>query len=122
MANFTQPGGDTSQYNITYTLPRFPSRLCGFRLQQRNQPTEAPKVPEHAPFFLPTLPGIESRFVIEKNKEDKKSQKSTRRLEKAVGKSESVFYEKLVEASNTKDCEYFSDRGDENGYLIWFLS
>ncbi|KAG6885879.1 hypothetical protein C0993_008398 [Termitomyces sp. T159_Od127] len=31
-------------------------------IQQRNKPKEPPKVPEQAPFFLPTLPGVDIRF------------------------------------------------------------
>jgi U3 small nucleolar RNA-associated protein 21 len=30
----------------------------------RNKPKEAPKAPESAPFFLPTLPGTETRFDL----------------------------------------------------------
>lgn len=31
-------------------------------IKQRNKPKEAPKAPERAPFFLPTLPGVKQRF------------------------------------------------------------
>ncbi|GAA5874734.1 hypothetical protein JCM16303_002966 [Sporobolomyces ruberrimus] len=31
-------------------------------IKQRNKPKEAPKAPERAPFFLPTLPGTDARF------------------------------------------------------------
>ncbi|KAI0031820.1 Utp21-domain-containing protein [Vararia minispora EC-137] len=39
-------------------------------IQQRNKPKEPPKPPEKAPFFLPTLSGVEQRFVME----DKRAQ------------------------------------------------
>ncbi|GAA6025323.1 hypothetical protein JCM8202_002695 [Rhodotorula sphaerocarpa] len=31
-------------------------------IKARNKPKEAPKAPERAPFFLPTLPGVDNRF------------------------------------------------------------
>lgn len=31
-------------------------------IKARNKPKEAPKAPERAPFFLPTLPGVDTRF------------------------------------------------------------
>ena len=34
-----------------------------FVLQQRNKPKEPPKVPKAAPFFLPTVPGLELMFA-----------------------------------------------------------
>ena len=33
-------------------------------IRARNKPKEPPKAPEAAPFFLPTLPGLETRFDI----------------------------------------------------------
>jgi U3 small nucleolar RNA-associated protein 21 len=63
-------------------------------LKQRNQPTEPPKKPEQAPFFLPTLPGVEHRFAIEENKE-KKTEKKTR-LDKTMAKSKSILQTRLA--------------------------
>ncbi|KIY72120.1 Utp21-domain-containing protein [Cylindrobasidium torrendii FP15055 ss-10] len=37
-------------------------------IQHRNKPKEAPKAPEQAPFFLPTVPGVEQRFVVDNAK------------------------------------------------------
>ncbi|KAG6865407.1 hypothetical protein C0991_002901 [Blastosporella zonata] len=71
-------------------------------IQQRNKPKEAPKAPEKAPFFLPTLPGVEARFApAEKKTLDLKP---TRRLEKAAGSLESTFYQKLL--ADTQDGDY----------------
>jgi len=36
-------------------------------IMERNKPIQPPKVPEKAPFFLPTLPGQESKFITPKN-------------------------------------------------------
>ncbi|KAF9469440.1 Utp21 specific WD40 associated putative domain-containing protein [Collybia nuda] len=73
-------------------------------IHQRNKPKEPPKVPEKAPFFLPTLPGVEPRFapVI---KED--PQKPTRRLEKTMASLESVFQQKLSAEDINGDYEAF---------------
>ncbi|KAI7864698.1 Utp21 specific WD40 associated putative domain-containing protein [Spinellus fusiger] len=38
-------------------------------IKQRNKPTEAPKLPEKAPFFLPTLPGAAPEFDLAQEKE-----------------------------------------------------
>ncbi|CAJ0829013.1 9830_t:CDS:10 [Entrophospora sp. SA101] len=36
-------------------------------IKKHNKPKEPPKKPEKAPFFLPTLPGVEPKFVITPN-------------------------------------------------------
>lgn len=74
-------------------------------LQQRNKPKEPPKVPEKAPFFLPTLPGVEARFAPEVKDQTKDAKNNTRRLEKAVHGMESVFAQKLVAEVVDGDCE-----------------
>ncbi|KZT26384.1 Utp21-domain-containing protein [Neolentinus lepideus HHB14362 ss-1] len=76
-------------------------------IQQRNKPKEPPKQPEKAPFFLPTLPGLEPRFAVEqKAKEDSVKQK-TKRLQKASAESESTFQKKLEAESLEGDFETF---------------
>ncbi|KAF5338359.1 hypothetical protein D9611_012520 [Ephemerocybe angulata] len=60
--------------------------------------TERGAAPEHAPFFLPTLPGVETRFAIDTEKKEKEAaaaRASSRRLQKK-GDVESVFYEKMA--------------------------
>ncbi|KAL0578699.1 rRNA-processing protein utp21 [Marasmius crinis-equi] len=78
-------------------------------IQQRNKPKEAPKAPEQAPFFLPTLPGVDQRFAIQQKGSDEKNQKSkpTRRLEQAAANTKSVFLEKLVGDKEDGDYESF---------------
>ncbi|KAI0691037.1 Utp21-domain-containing protein [Cytidiella melzeri] len=76
-------------------------------IQQRNKPKEPPKPPEKAPFFLPTLPGVEHRFDVAQTKEQQESKKSTKRLEKAAGSSESVFNQKLQAEDKEGDYETF---------------
>ncbi|KAI0320117.1 Utp21-domain-containing protein [Amylostereum chailletii] len=74
-------------------------------IQQRNKPKEPPKPPEQAPFFLPTLPGVEQRFATEEKKNV--SQKATRRLDKIAAESESVFLKNLAEESEDGNYEAF---------------
>lgn len=75
-------------------------------LQQRNKPKEPPKQPEKAPFFLPTLPGVDQRFAPERKAAAEQKQKDTHRLQRAAGSAESVFFTKLSEAheSASSDC------------------
>ncbi len=37
--------------------------------QQRNKPQQPPKAPEQAPFFLPQVQGLETRFDLDAGKE-----------------------------------------------------
>ena len=76
-------------------------------IQRRNKPKEPPKPPEKAPFFLPTLPGVEQRFdVSQAEKESKKTTKSTKRLEKGAASSQSVFYQKMAAEDPEGDCKF----------------
>ena len=38
--------------------------------QQRNKPKEPPKARKAAPFFLPTIAGLEPKFAIENNEQE----------------------------------------------------
>ncbi|KAH9484417.1 U3 small nucleolar RNA-associated protein 21-like protein [Psilocybe cubensis] len=83
-------------------------------IQQRNKPKEPPKAPEHAPFFLPTLPGVEARFAAPtdaakaQEQEKKKEKKSTRRIDQLMASgNESVFYQKLAAEDTHGDYETF---------------
>ncbi|KAF9557999.1 Utp21-domain-containing protein [Agrocybe pediades] len=76
-------------------------------IQQRNKPKEPPKAPEQAPFFLPTLPGVETRFAVENKEPAKEAKKPTRRLDKAMAGVESVFYQKLKDEPSEGNYESF---------------
>ncbi|KAF8969650.1 Utp21-domain-containing protein [Flammula alnicola] len=76
-------------------------------IQQRNKPKEPPKAPEQAPFFLPTLPGVETRFAPEVKEPEKEPKRGTRRLEKAKIGSDSVFCQKLAAELTDGDYEGF---------------
>ncbi|KAH8827004.1 Utp21 specific WD40 associated putative domain-containing protein [Flagelloscypha sp. PMI_526] len=74
-------------------------------IAQRNKPKEPPKPPEKAPFFLPTLPGVEQRFISEDKEKKDDEPKKTRRLDKIAAETESVFLEKLLTESANGDYE-----------------
>ncbi|PPQ97575.1 hypothetical protein CVT26_002362 [Gymnopilus dilepis] len=78
-------------------------------IQQRNKPKEPPKAPEKAPFFLPTLPGVETRFAPQVKESAKETKKDTRRLQKAVIGTESVFQQKLTSEARDGECESSGD-------------
>ncbi|KAH9857144.1 Utp21-domain-containing protein [Lenzites betulinus] len=75
-------------------------------IQQRNKPKEPPKQPEKAPFFLPSLPGVDHRFSLEQKRSDEDKKKDTRRLQRAAGSAESVFSTKLSEAHESGSSDY----------------
>lgn len=79
--------------------------LTSFPIQQRNKPKDPPKAPEQAPFFLPTLPGVEHRFAPPTTKAAE-PKKSSKRLENNAASVESVFYRKLVTEARDGDCEF----------------
>jgi U3 small nucleolar RNA-associated protein 21 len=70
--------------------------------QQRNKPKEPPKAPEKAPFFLPTLAGVEARFVVQ---EKEKEETSAKKSQKAPAHAESVFFQKLLQGPEDGNCE-----------------
>lgn len=73
-------------------------------IQRRNKPKEPPKAPEKAPFFLPTLPGVETRFVVQESGQEKAP---TRRSEKTAANAKSVFSEKLSQEPKEGKYEAF---------------
>jgi U3 small nucleolar RNA-associated protein 21 len=97
---------DTYQFGC-YPGNSFQDRLSGGRLtklsQQRNKPKEPPKAPEKAPFFLPTLPGVETRFEVAA-KENEANKKPTRRIEQAAARDESLFLKNLANEEPEGDC------------------
>jgi len=71
-------------------------------IQLRNKPREPPKKPEQAPFFLPSLPGVEGRSAVEKTDVERKDH--MRRLDRDVAtRSESVFQRRLAHLVSDKD-------------------
>ncbi|KAK8858577.1 hypothetical protein IAR55_002806 [Kwoniella newhampshirensis] len=77
-------------------------------IKQRNKPKEAPKAPEKAPFFLPTISGLETRFDLSAaSKEDEDGIKS-QRLDMGAGWLDSEF---------TKRLSWEDEDGDYNSFF-----
>ncbi|KAM0791653.1 hypothetical protein ACM66B_006089 [Microbotryomycetes sp. NB124-2] len=83
-------------------------------IKQRNKPKEAPKAPESAPFFLPTVAGLEARFDVKGGKNQARSQdangqdSSTRRkLDFAAASVETDFVRKLLAEDERGDYQSF---------------
>lgn len=70
----------------------------------RNKPKEPPKAPERAPFFLPTLPGVEHRFAIEDKQGEGKKGVKERRIDKIHASRESIFVQKMFK-DDEDDCK-----------------
>ncbi|PAV23976.1 Utp21-domain-containing [Pyrrhoderma noxium] len=103
----SQLGGDL----ITLTLlprSRWQTLINLEVIQQRNKPKEPPKQPEKAPFFLPTLPGVEHRFAVTQTDDTQdQKKKTTKRLESGATQADSTFLRKLVSEDPEGDYESF---------------
>ena len=79
-------------------------------IKQRNKPIEPPKQPKQAPFFLPTLPGIEPKFIAAAEDEEIPSAESVGSRILNLGKLQplSEFQKCLVQCATTKECKSLS--------------
>jgi len=82
-------------------------------IKQRNKPKEAPKAPERAPFFLPTLPGTDARFDfgVDAKKDGEASGAANdgakRKLDYSVGNSiETDFVRRLMAEKENGPCAF----------------
>ncbi|KAL5635715.1 hypothetical protein ACGC1H_004506 [Rhizoctonia solani] len=71
-------------------------------IQARNKPIEAPKVPEKAPFFLPTVAGVEHEFDTGAEK-NKKSKDESRRKQTGVVRIETEFQRQMAKEDRGGD-------------------
>jgi U3 small nucleolar RNA-associated protein 21 len=93
----------------------------------RNKPKEAPKAPEAAPFFLPTLPGTETRYdfasTVEAGKkssteQDREDERKGRKLGYQDMEIDSQLVSMLRQGSTDDACEYTLCK---NGYQLVFV-
>lgn len=81
-------------------------------IKARNKPKEAPKAPERAPFFLPTLPGVDNRFDFGVPAAEGKGASDAapkRKLDYAAGASiETDFVRRLLSEDKEGPCEFDS--------------
>jgi U3 small nucleolar RNA-associated protein 21 len=80
---------------------------------------EPPKPIEQAPFFLPTLPGVETRFALTEQ-DTQKQKKPTKRLDKASSNAGSVFHTLLSEADPEGDCKSYLNLSGKVRYSFVF--
>lgn len=79
----------------------------------RNKPREKPKAPEQAPFFLPTLPGTETRFDMAEGRAGDGDGSGAESRKRRVGFGEMEVESDMVQllrkesAAGSKDCECF---------------
>jgi len=85
-------------------------------IKQRNKPKEAPKAPERAPFFLPTLPGTDARFDfgVDAKKDGISAAATTdgakRKLDYSAGNSiETDFVRRLMAEKENGPCAFLSE-------------
>ena len=79
-------------------------------IKLRNKPIEPPKQPKQAPFFLPTLPGIEPKFIPAAEDEEIPSSESGGSRILNLGKLQplSEFQKCLEQCVSTKHCKSLS--------------
>ena len=79
-------------------------------IKQRNKPTEPPKQPKQAPFFLPILPGLKPKFIQANEDKDIPSVESggSRILNLGKLQPSSEFQGCLEQCASTKQCKYLS--------------
>ncbi|POY75072.1 hypothetical protein BMF94_1701 [Rhodotorula taiwanensis] len=71
-------------------------------IKARNKSKEPPKAPERAPFFLPTLPGVDNRFDFESKEE---AVTTKRKLDYTAGASiETDFVRRLLAEDEEGNC------------------
>ena len=78
-------------------------------IKQRNKPVEPPKAPKLAPFFLPTLPGLQPKFLpAEDNSEipDTEAGGGSKILNLGELKPLSEFQKCFQQCSRSKHCEF----------------
>ncbi len=75
-------------------------------IRQRNKPIEPPKVPEKAPFFLPSLDSVGATTSTEDNLSKPSNLEKSRILKIAQGLSDNPFSLLLREGAETDDCTW----------------
>ncbi|KAH7340715.1 Utp21-domain-containing protein [Rhizoctonia solani] len=71
-------------------------------IHARNKPTEAPKAPEKAPFFLPTVAGVEHKFDTSAE-QNKKAKDESRRKQSGTVRVETEFQRQMAKEDREGD-------------------
>ncbi|RIB16195.1 Utp21 specific WD40 associated putative domain-containing protein [Gigaspora rosea] len=112
--SFETPEQLTEQMITLSSLPKskWQNLLNLETIKKRNKPKEPPKAPERPPFFLPTLPGVDPKFIpalaLNESEEEKK-QKSDKTLKLNEIKIETEFLKVLKKNHSTGEyAEFFN--------------
>jgi U3 small nucleolar RNA-associated protein 21 len=93
--------------NLHYFLPR---------KQKRNKPKEPPKIPDSAPFFLPTVSGLDPVFDATGGDKDSEISKKTQSEKRKTRMMDlSPFSEKLLDCASNGDYKIILDLLKEMG-------
>jgi U3 small nucleolar RNA-associated protein 21 len=79
-------------------------------IRLRNKPKEPPKAPEAAPFFLPTVQGLNPTFDMSKTN-GFASGEDDRHVQSQLGFAESDFARRIVAENEDGDCKFRSGSG-----------
>lgn len=74
-------------------------------LQQHNKPVEPPKQLRPAPFFLPTLPGLQPKFIPEEEALPASEASASKIVNLGKLRPLSEFQKCLLQCAGTKECE-----------------
>lgn len=92
-------------------------------IKQRNKPTEAPKIPEKAPFFLPSTNSNKAQDsdALVATKQEEQSQSRVTKLD--WSRSQEAFSAKLHEGAATNNCKYPPFPLDKHEHVrSWYYS
>ncbi|CAG8520768.1 16389_t:CDS:10 [Dentiscutata erythropus] len=110
--SFETPEQLTEQMITLSSLPKskWQNLLNLETIKKRNKPKEPPKAPERPPFFLPTLPGVDPKFIpaltLNESEEEKK-QKSDKTINLNGIKIETEFLKILKNNHSTGEYSEF---------------
>ncbi|KAJ3049083.1 hypothetical protein HK097_009887 [Rhizophlyctis rosea] len=99
----------TDQMITLSSLPksRWQNLLSLDAIRKRNKPVEPPKAPEKAPFFLATLPGVDPKFVANKDAMDIDDGNDSRVLRMGEMNPETEFVRRLRSGNESGDYSQF---------------
>ena len=72
-------------------------------IKERNKPTEAPKQPEQAPFFLSTIPGLTPQFTKENEEKEETKETESRFVKRGNVLKVENDLQKLLKEARKKD-------------------
>jgi U3 small nucleolar RNA-associated protein 21 len=102
--NYTSPDQLSDQLLTLSLLPEYRWKNLARQdlIRERNKPKEALRLPEKAPFFLPTIPGLEPVFDVSARDLTEGASTKTKSVLLFIGK-QSAFFESLEGAKTSEE-------------------